>query len=174
MDKAQTVRPSVVVMGVSGAGKSTLGAALAAALGVPFRDGDDYHPPENRATQAAGRPLTDAMRAGWLDRLAGLLADEGAPVVLACSALRRAYRDRLRAAGAPLVFLHLAGDEALIRTRIEARRGHFMPPSLLPAQFATLEPPGPDEPDVVPIDAGPATPEQVAAAVAALKARGAG
>ena len=81
---------------------------------------------------------------------------------------------KLDAAGVPLVFLHLAGDEALIRTRIEARRGHFMPPSLLPAQFATLEPPGPDEPDVVPIDAGPATPEQVAAAVAALKARGAG
>jgi carbohydrate kinase (thermoresistant glucokinase family) len=130
----------LVVMGVSGSGKTTLGQALAEALGLPFRDGDDLHPPANRDRMRAGIALGDADRWPWLDRVARALRDE-APVVVACSALRRAYRDRLRAgAGGPVVFLHLAGDRGLIAARLAARRGHFMPPALLDSQIATLEP----------------------------------
>lgn len=143
----------IVVMGVAGCGKSTIGAGLAAALGIGFQDGDDLHPAENVARMAAGLPLRDQDRWPWLDRVAAVLADK-VPVVVACSALRRAYRDRIRAgAGGPVIFVHLAGDRALIAARLAARQGHFMPPALLDSQFATLEPPGPGEALVVPIDA---------------------
>ncbi len=135
----------VVLMGVSGCGKSSVGAALAARLGVPYRDGDDLHPPANVAKMRAGVPLTDADRWPWLDRVA-LELDEGAPLIIGCSALRRAYRDRIRAgAGGPVHFIHLAGDRALIASRMAARTGHYMPLALLDSQFATLEAPGPDE-----------------------------
>ena len=135
----------VVVMGVSGCGKSSVGEALGALLGIPYFDGDDLHPAENVARMAAGVPLTDADRWPWLDRVAAVLA-ERAPVIVGCSALKRAYRDRIRAgAGGPVRFVHLAGSRAVIEDRMAARTGHFMPAALLDSQFATLEPPGPDE-----------------------------
>lgn len=138
----------VVVMGVSGCGKSTVGAALAARLGVPFVEGDTLHPPRNVALMAAGTPLTDADRAEWLATIATRIADArraGSGLVVACSALKRAYRDRLRAADASLRFVHLHGDAALLRERLGARRGHYMPASLLQSQLDTLEPPQADE-----------------------------
>ena len=139
-------RPVIVVMGVSGCGKSTLGQALAEALGVPYIEGDALHPPRNVALMAAGTPLTDADRVGWLDVIGERLAqagDQGA--VVACSALRRIYRDRLRAASPGLRLVHLHGDPALLAERIGQRTGHYMPPALLPSQLQTLEPPDPDE-----------------------------
>jgi len=135
----------VVMMGVSGCGKSAVGTALAARLGVPYVDGDDLHPPANVALMAQGQPLTDADRRPWLDRVAQVLADD-APVIVGCSALRRRYRDQIRAgAGGPVRFVHLTGPRALIAARMAARTGHYMPLSLLDSQFAALEPPGPDE-----------------------------
>ena len=135
----------IVIMGVSGCGKSSVGAALSGALGIPYRDGDDLHPPANVAKMRAGEALTDADRWPWLDRVAGELA-RLAPVIVGCSALRRSYRDRIRAgAGGPVCFVHLAGSREVISARMAARSGHFMPTSLLDSQFATLEPPGPDE-----------------------------
>lgn len=133
----------LVVMGVSGCGKTTLGAALAACLGAGFVDADDLHPPANRAKIARGEALTDADRWPWLDLVADALHDR-APVVVACSALRRAYRNRLRSAGG-VRFLHLAASQEVIAARLAARQGHFMPESLLDSQYATLEPPGDDE-----------------------------
>jgi gluconokinase len=133
----------LVVMGVSGCGKSTVGQALAAAVGWPFFDADDFHPPANVAKMAAGLPLDDTDRWPWLDRIAGELRavlDRGGHAVLACSALREAYRERLRRAG-DVRFVHLAGDQATIAARIAQRSHKYMPPSLLPSQFATLEPP---------------------------------
>jgi carbohydrate kinase (thermoresistant glucokinase family) len=155
-------KPSLVVMGVSGSGKSTLGRMIAARLGIEFLDGDDFHSAENVAKMAAGTPLTDDDRAPWLDRLAGILAArraEGKAIVLACSSLRRRYRDRLRA-GSPLVFVYIAGDASVFGPRMAAREGHFMPAALLESQLRTLEPPGPDE-DVITIDGAGTTGEQV-------------
>jgi len=160
---------SVVVMGVTGAGKSTVGTLLAERLGVSFRDADDFHPPANIAKMSAGQPLTDADRWPWLDAIgAHLAAHAGRGCVVTCSALKRAYRDRLRAAAPGLRFVHLHGDMALVAARQAARQGHFMPPSLVASQFATLEPPE-DEADVMVLDVA-ATPEALAeAAVAALQ-----
>ncbi|MFT4151107.1 MAG: gluconokinase [Paracoccaceae bacterium] len=156
----------IVVMGVSGAGKSTLGAALAQALHGRFVDADDLHPPANRAKMAAGVPLNDQDRAPWLDRVARELAAGPFPVVVACSALKRSYRDRLRAAG-PLVFVHPAGGRAVLAARLAERQGHFMPPALLDSQLVTLEPPGGDERAItVPVQIGTAA--QVAQVLAAL------
>ena len=141
----------IVIMGVSGCGKSSVGAALSGALGIPYRDGDDLHPPANVAKMRAGEALTDADRWPWLDRVAQELASQ-APVIIGCSALRRVYRDRIRAgAGGPVCFVHLAGSRALIAARMATRSGHFMPASLLDSQFAALEPPEPDE-DAVTVD----------------------
>jgi gluconokinase len=135
----------IVIMGVSGCGKSTVGAALAKALTIPYRDGDDLHPAANVEKMRAGIPLTDDDRWPWLDHVAATLRD-AAPVIIGCSALRRAYRDRIRAgAGGPVQFVHLTGSRAVIAARMAARKGHYMPPTLLDSQFATLEPPGPDE-----------------------------
>ena len=126
-------------MGVSGCGKSTVGALLAQRLGVEFLDGDEFHPPENVAKMAAGVPLDDADRRPWLERLnAELRARED--VVLACSALKQAYRDVL-AQGIDCRFVHLRGSIELIRSRLEARRHRYMPATLLESQFAALEPP---------------------------------
>jgi carbohydrate kinase (thermoresistant glucokinase family) len=137
------MRPAaIIVMGVSGSGKSTIGALLAEALGWPFADADGFHPAANVAKMAAGQPLTDADRWPWLDAIAahiGASRTAGQPVVVACSALRRAYRERLRAGHGDLIFLHLAGAPEVIATRQAARQGHFMPPSLMASQFATLE-----------------------------------
>ncbi len=139
----------IVIMGVSGCGKSSVGAALSEALGIPYRDGDDLHPPANVAKMRAGEALTDADRWPWLDRVAGELTSQ-APLIIGCSALRRSYRDRIRAgAGGPVCFVHLAGSREVIAARMAARSGHFMPASLLDSQFATLEPPEPDEAAII-------------------------
>lgn len=157
----------VVVMGVSGCGKSSVGEAMGVLLGIPYIDGDDLHPAENVAKMAAGVALTDADRWPWLDRVAAVLA-ERAPVIVGCSALKRAYRDRIRAgAGGPVRFVHLAGSRAVIGARMAARTGHYMPASLLDSQFAALEPPGPDE--AVTLDVAAPVPEIAAQAVGWLR-----
>jgi gluconokinase len=142
----------VVIMGVSGCGKSSVGEGLAGHFGIPYRDGDNLHTPEAVEKMRAGIPLTDEDRWPWLDRVADVLADE-APVIVGCSALRRAYRDRIRAgAEGPVQFVHLTGSREVILARMAARKGHYMPVSLLDSQFATLEAPGPDEALTVDID----------------------
>jgi gluconokinase len=142
----------VVIMGVSGCGKTSVGEALAARLGIPYRDGDDLHPAANVEKMRAGIPLSDDDRWPWLDRVAQSLASD-APLIIGCSALRRAYRDRIRVgAGGPVQFVHLAGSRDLIAGRMAARQGHYMPLALLDSQFAALEPPGPDEALTVSID----------------------
>lgn len=146
-----------VVMGVAGSGKSTIGRALADALGAEFLEGDKFHPAANIAKMSRGEPLTDADRWPWLDRLADELArakGEGRSAVLASSALKRAYRDRLRRGAPDLRLVYLKADKELIRERLKARKAHFMPPGLLDSQFAALEEPGPDESPVV-IDVTP-------------------
>ena len=142
----------IVIMGVSGCGKSSVGEGLAARLGIAYRDGDDLHPAANVEKMRAGIPLTDADRWPWLDAVAAVLVRE-APVIIGCSALRRAYRDRIRAgAGGAVRFVHLSGSREVIAARMAARKGHYMPVALLDSQFATLEPPGPDEALTVSID----------------------
>ena len=136
--------PRVVVMGVCGCGKSAVGEQFAQSLALRFVEGDTLHPPGNIERMARGVPLTDADRAGWLDAVAGVLADADG-VVVACSALRRRYRDRLRAAAPDLRFVHLHGDRALLEQRLRDRRGHYMPAALLQSQLDTLEPPQADE-----------------------------
>jgi carbohydrate kinase (thermoresistant glucokinase family) len=156
----------VVVMGVSGCGKSTVGAALASTLQWPFLDADDFHPPQNVAKMAAGTPLTDDDRWPWLDRTVDALRDataESGNAVLACSALRVSYRERLSRAG-DVHFVHLRGDEPTIAQRLAQRQHRYMPAALLASQFATLEKPV-DAIDIAidqPVDA------QVNAIIAAL------
>ncbi|MGX1972233.1 gluconokinase [Streptomyces kronopolitis] len=161
----------IVVMGVAGTGKTTIGPLVAAALGVPYAEGDDFHPPANIAKMSAGIPLDDHDRGPWLDAIgAWAHGRAGRGGVVSSSALKRGYRDRLRAAAPGLVFLHLTGDRALIGARMAGRTGHFMPAALLDSQFATLEPLGRDEAGVAVDVAG--TPQQIAErAVAALRAR---
>lgn len=143
----------IIVMGVSGCGKTSVGQALAERLGFGFVDADDLHPAANVEKMRAGQPLTDDDRWPWLDRVGQILANE-APVIVACSALTRRYRDRIRAAcGAPVRFIHLSGSRDLIAARMAARTDHYMPVSLLDSQFATLEAPGPDEALTIAIDA---------------------
>ena len=137
-----------VVMGVSGSGKSTVGNLLAIHDGVPFLEGDAYHPAANVSKMSAGIPLDDDDRAGWLDALAGEIRaarDAGQGLVLSCSALKRRYRDLLRAADPALRFVHLDGPREVIAARMQARPGHYMPPSLLDSQLRILEPLQPDE-----------------------------
>lgn len=145
---------SIVVMGVSGAGKSTVAAALATEFGGTYIDADDLHPAANVAKMAAGVPLTDDDRMPWLRLVGAALAEasEGV-VVVACSALRRRYRDELRDAASGVFFVHLDVDPSVLSARLAQRADHFMPPSLLSSQLATLEPLGSDEVGVV-IDAG--------------------
>ncbi len=149
-------RFTLIVMGVSGSGKTTVGVAIAKARSIAFFDGDDLHSPEARAKMTAGIPLTDEDRAPWLERIAHVLADAAAHpdgAIIACSALRRIYRDRLRAVVGPsLRFLFLKGDKALMGARVAARKGHYMPASLIDSQFAALESPE-GEGDVVTIPA---------------------
>jgi len=159
-----------IVMGVSGAGKSVIGAALARALGVDFVEGDEYHPPENVARMAAGIPLSDDDRLPWLLALAERIRaakQAGIGLVVACSALKRSYRDILRdeSGASELQFVFLRGSRALIATRLAGRHGHFMPSQLLNSQFAALEEPSPDEHAWV-CDITD-TPEQIVAALVA-------
>jgi gluconokinase len=133
-----------VVMGVSGCGKSRIGAGFAAAEGLRFVDGDTLHPAENIAKMSRGEPLTDADRAPWLAKVGTVLAEDR--VVVACSALKRAYRDLIRgSAGADIVFLYLRGQRETLLQRMNTREGHFMPPALLDSQLAILEEPQADE-----------------------------
>ena len=132
---------AIVVMGVSGSGKSTVGAALAQRLGVPFADADDFHPPANVAKMTAGIPLDDEDRYPWLEAIGDWLAaycTSGG--VMSCSALKRKYRDQLRTHCPQTEFVHLSGSAEVIAARQASRPGHFMPPSLMASQFATLEP----------------------------------
>ncbi len=139
---------SYVVMGVSGCGKSLIGQAFATAIGAPFIDGDTLHPAANIAKMSRGEPLDDTDRAPWLTRVGQALVPPG--TVVACSALKRKYRDQIRAvASTPVTFLYLRGQRDTLLTRVSNRPGHFMPPALLDSQLATLEPPGPDEAHLV-------------------------
>lgn len=151
-----------VVMGVSGSGKSTVGKALAAARGVTYLEGDDFHPPRNVERMAAGIALTDEDRAGWLLRLRdelGRYASQGRGVVLACSALKRDYRDVLRQGAPHLQLIYLHGSRELLAQRLAERRHHYMPASLLDSQLATLEVPQRDEAGlIVDVDR---TPEEI-------------
>lgn len=132
-------------MGVSGAGKTTVGQALAAATAIPFYDGDDFHPPANVAKMQSGQPLNDQDRAGWLSAIHHFAAEsieQGQSAIIACSALKQRYREQLSSGIEQQVkWVWLAGSYALIRRRMEERKGHFMPPGLLQSQFDTLEPP---------------------------------
>lgn len=157
-----------LVMGVSGSGKSLLGSAFARALGVAFVEGDEYHPAENVERMSSGIPLTDSDRLGWLRALAERLRearDAGTGLVMTCSALKRSYRDLLRAEAGDLQFVFLRGHRALLAERLAGRRGHFMPPSLLDSQLASLEEPSPDE-DAWVCDIGESPEDLVAALVA--------
>jgi len=139
---------ALIVMGVSGAGKSTIAEALARRLGWRHEDGDAFHPASNVAKMKAGHPLSDADRRPWLQAIADeidQLSDLDEHVVIACSALKRAYRDILRHGRDDVRFVFLNGTQQLIASRLASRKGHFMPPDLLASQFRTLEPPGGDE-----------------------------
>lgn len=140
---------AVIIMGVSGCGKSTLGTRVAAALGCPFLEGDAFHSPAAIAKMASGHPLSDEDRRPWLARLGEALGEAARAdgvAVAACSALKQAYRDRLCAAAAmPIRFVLLDADRRELARRLEKRRGHYMPVSLLDSQLDTLERPAPDE-----------------------------
>lgn len=156
----------VVVMGVSGAGKTTLGQRLAARLGCAFVDADDHHPAANVAKMSAGVPLEDADRWPWLDALNVRLRSQPGEAVLACSALKQAYRDRLCAGIDDLRLVYLAASIDQIRARLRARQHRYMPASLLESQFATLEPPG----NAITIDVAQPLEVCIAAALDALAA----
>jgi carbohydrate kinase (thermoresistant glucokinase family) len=170
-DATETRRPvALVIMGVSGSGKSLVGERLAERLGWTLTEGDRLHPPENVEKMRRGIALTDQDRAPWLDRIAELLvgwAAEGRSGLVTCSALKRAYRQRLIAARSDLRFVYLKGSAALIAARVNARHHEYMPASLLKSQFDTLEEPLPGEP-VITIDASEAPEAEVGAIVAAL------
>ncbi|MEU4773831.1 gluconokinase [Micromonospora sp. NPDC023644] len=160
----------VVVMGVSGAGKTTVAVGVAAATGLTFAEADEFHTPEHVAQMRAGVPLDDAARLPWLRELAGWMAAraaEGVSTVLACSALRRSYRDVLRLGPPSVEFVHLDGPAEVIRERMARRAGHYMPASLLESQLATLERPHPDEAVLV-LDVSLTPEELVSAAVRRL------
>lgn len=147
----------IILMGVAGAGKTTVGKRLAEELGWRFLEGDDFHPEPSVAKMAAGVPLTDEDRAPWLERLRGLITqalERGEDVVLACSALRRSYRQRLTVDPARIRWVYLTAPAALLASRLVERTGHFMPPSLLDSQLATLE--APEDALVVDVTPGPA------------------
>ncbi|MEU6658655.1 gluconokinase [Streptomyces sp. NPDC046821] len=164
----------IVVMGVSGVGKSTVGQLLAQRLALPFLDADELHPAANRAKMAAGRPLDDADRLPWLLALADRIreaTDSGRGGVLACSALKREYRDLLRDAGAHVWFVYLALDRTSAARRGARRTGHFMPPRLEDSQYAALEPLEPDEAGMT-VDAAAAPRTIVEEVVKAVPAAG--
>jgi gluconokinase len=149
---------ALILMGVSGSGKTTIGKKLAKRLGWAFEDGDKFHPASNVAKMSAGQPLTDDDRWPWLKAIAAEIdraCGAGEHIVVGCSALKRSYRDVLVHGRTDIRLVYLDGTQALIADRLSRRKGHFMPPGLLTSQFATLEPPAPDEhPVKVSISAG--------------------
>lgn len=150
--------PNLVFMGVCGCGKSTVAELYARRTGATLIEADDFHPPENVAKMSAGTPLTDADRAGWLAAMADRLAAgkaRGEAMVLTCSALKKAYRDRLRQGDPDLFFVFLDGSRELLQARMDARKGHFMPPGLLGSQLATLERPDPAVENCLVLDIAP-------------------
>jgi gluconokinase len=172
----RTVPPLLVIlMGVSGCGKSTIGAGLSQALGWPFRDADSFHPPANIDKMSRGVPLEDADRWPWLTAIAqwiDMQRTAGAPGIVSCSALRRAYRQHIIGARPGVRLVYLKGDMPLIAGRLAERKGHFMPPALLQSQFDALEEPLEIErPLVVDISLPPQ--DVVAAVIAQLAAAGA-
>ncbi len=174
---ARPLRFALVVMGVSGSGKTSIGAAVAKRLGIGFVDGDDLHPAANVAKMKSGEPLTDGDRWPWLDRVGAVLRDRAAypaGVAVACSALRRSYRDRIRgeAAGADTGFLFLDITPAVSEARLKGRKGHFMPVSLVQSQFETLERPAPDETDIITVEETQGFDETVSKAANALVGTG--
>ena len=176
MSGAEYPRLVLVAMGVSGVGKSTIAGALADRLGWEFQEGDALHPPENVAKMHDGIPLTDADRAPWLARVAEWIdarRASGAPGIITCSALKRGYRRRIIGDRADVRPLYLKADVQVIRARLRARTGHYMPASLLDSQLATLEEPGEDERPITVLVHG--TPEEVVAhALAAIRDAGPG
>ena len=156
----------IVVMGVSGSGKTTIAKGLAAAEGWTLLEGDSFHPPANVAKMAAGTPLTDEDRWPWLRAIVAAIdayRARGENAVVACSALRKAYRDILIGDRRDVRLVYLKGSRALIAERLRARKGHFMPPALLDSQFRTLEEPGPDE-NPITVEIG-GTPDQIVRAI---------
>ena len=163
--------PAIVVMGVSGSGKTSIGEGLAAELRMPLVEGDQFHPKANIEKMSAGTPLTDDDRWPWLDAIAAAMRDAKDGVIVTCSSLRRIYRDRLRErAGRRVLFVFLDGSKETIAARLARRKGHFMPPSLLMSQFATLEPPGADEPGIVRVSIDPPVDAVIAAALDGIAA----
>jgi gluconokinase len=149
MREAATMTCTLVVMGVSGVGKTSVAAAIVSRTGWAFAEGDDLHPEANRAKMAAGTPLDDEDRWPWLRRIAAWIGEQeaaGRDAVVTCSALKRSYRDLLRDGHPSVRFVHLLASPALLQSRVDNRRGHYMPPALLGSQLATLEPLHPDEP----------------------------
>jgi gluconokinase len=169
---SESSRLPVIVMGVSGCGKTSIGERLAGALSCRFIEGDSLHPATNIEKMSAGIPLNDDDRWPWLDIIGHLIGDSvarGERVIVSCSALKKIYRDRLRAAaGGRLAFVYLEGSRAVFDKRMKARAGHFMPASLLDSQFAALEPPM-GEPDVVTIDVDLSIDEIAGKALAGLQ-----
>jgi len=166
-EAAETTSPIIlIVMGVSGSGKTTVAAMLAGRLQWRFQEGDALHPQANVDKMHHGVPLTDADRLPWLDSIAALIDrwnTEGVSGIITCSALKRAYRDRIRAGRPDVELIYLRGARELVSARITQRMGHFMPASLLTSQFATLEEPGADEPAIT-VDIG-GSPDQIVEAI---------
>ena len=164
----------IVVMGVSGSGKSTVGELLADRLGVDYADADEFHDDASVAKMSAGVPLTDEDRWPWLERIGTWLVErEQTGAVATCSALKRSHRDVLRRNAADVWFVHCSASEELIKTRLDKRRNHFMPASLLRSQFQELQPPQADERAVV-VDVSRPLEEVVDACLSALSAAGVG
>jgi carbohydrate kinase (thermoresistant glucokinase family) len=166
----------IIVMGVSGSGKSTLAEGLSEVLGLPMKDGDELHLPESVAKMSAGIALEDADRWPWLDRIANYLANSkqnpqgNAGGIVACSALKRIYRDRIRQQAGPVVFLFLDGKPGLIKQRMQDRKGHYMQAGLLDSQLQTLEKPSADENDVIALSINQAVSDLLENAIARLVA----
>ncbi len=163
-----------VMMGVSGSGKTTIAEGVAARLGWDVLEGDEFHPPANVAKMKSGIPLDDADRLPWLQAIAGAIdrkLAEGDSAVVACSALKRSYRGIIIGGRRNVVLIYLRGTHTVIGKRMASRKGHFMPPSLLESQFATLEEPGPDENPIV-VDVAPPPDAIVANVIKAMQERG--
>lgn len=161
----------IIIMGVSGTGKSTVGLALSQALQAKFIDGDDLHPRQNITRMAAGQALNDDDRRPWLSRLSDVifsLEQKNESGVLVCSALKKDYRDQLRAGNNNVRFIWLRGNFDCVLNRVRQRKGHFMPEALLNSQFAALDPPGQDEPDIFPVDITPTVDDIVSRCVHVL------